>query len=666
MITYLTKEFCRPPNVKFVVFAAATTATTAVAATVGGPNLWSTTEAEKSSNTSDNDHFRLEVHLMDKIAEKPYLIQRGSLGDKRRQRPKGVPETLRIMAVDLPEMRHDAFKGHCRVDFQAVFHDGVAPPKLLQKQTTVQDVETTSQPHSKFKKEKDRHQKIVQKSLAEALLKCRTNEKSSHVGIELLEVSIAELNPNNLRKTHSWGNYSYDPGKFARKETSTQQREEPTMADVEDDAGIMDIQDEEGDNDRDNVPSKKEIKKVNDEEKKNDDDKQLPTKKTSSIQIQKMNTNYSKSNNMVLATEDDEFHAPWNQYAWIEEISKRVSGKVKFGAPMEKSSRLSRVIFGNVYRQTVPSSSSYYDYFLPPFLQKDPCGIDGENSGRNWASQKPHAVIADGAAMQRVPGSAKYLTDCCREADVPLYIINDPRAWGGSTHEDLADALRDLRRTIKGRIVSRVVQDQDSGAFSRGKLVGQLQTETQWQAREAKRKTQQAIREATEKYKLQKKNDWSNLDMDALREKLVEHKLIVMMKKKKKPIVEVVEEKKNDELEKSDVIGSGDDNIAQESSDKPKHWRSSWWSKFGRRKGDRQDKKDSTAPPDASKQLTAPENIVEETSLQMTEVFRQLCREYFKGEEQKGDESKTETTATSVVNKSKGGQNTTANTWSSG
>jgi len=657
MITYLRKGFCHSPNVKFVVLAA-TTATTVVAATVSGPNLWSTTQAEKSSNTSENDHFRLEVHLMDKIAEKPYLIQRGRPGDKQRQRPKGVPDTLRIVAVDLPEMRHDAFRGHCRVDFQTVFHDGVAPPKLLQKQTTAQEVETTS-PNSKSKK--DRHQKILQKSLAEALLKCRSNEKSSHVGVKLLEVSIAELNPNNLRKTHSWGNYSYDPGKFARKETSTQQREEPTMADVEDDVGITDVEDEEDGNARDNVPSKSEIKKVYDEEKKNDDDQLLSAKKTSSIQIQKMNTNYSKSSNMVLATEDDEFHAPWNQYAWIEEISKRVSGKVKFGAPMEKSSRLSRVIFGNVYRQTVPSSSSYYDYFLPPFLQKDPCGIDGENSGRNWASQKPHAVIADGAAMQRVPGSAKYLTDCCREADVPLYIINDPRAWGGSTHEDLSEALRDLRRTIKGRIVSRVVQDQDSGAFSRGKVVGQLQTETKWQAREAKRKTQQAIREATEKYKLQKKNDWSNFDMDALREKLVEHKLMVMVKKKKKSIVEVVEKNNNNELEKGDVIGSRNDKIVQESTDKPKQRRSSWWTRFGKRKGDKQEEEDSTAPPDASKQLAVPENIVEETSLQMAEVFRQLCREYFEGEEN-GDESKAESTATSVVDKSEGGQNTSANT----
>eukprot|EP00978_Attheya_sp_CCMP212_P007732 scaffold17975_cov55-Attheya_sp.AAC.1 len=58
-------------------------------------------------------------------------------------------------------------------------------------------------------------------------------------------------------------------------------------------------------------------------------------------------------------------------------------------------------------------------------------GIDGEyvksaNGDRrvynNRASHKPHAVIADGAAMQRVPGSLRFLTRSCREADVPFHL----------------------------------------------------------------------------------------------------------------------------------------------------------------------------------------------------------------------------------------------------
>lgn len=227
-------------NTKFVTLAAATTTATAL--------VWNTTQAEKSYSSDNADkskkEFRLEVHLMDKIAEKPYLIQRGipnKEGAGRRQRPKGVPETLRIIAVDLPEMRRDAFQGYCRVDFSTVFHDGIAPPKLIQKQHHQDDHD-----HPKAQ------QKILQKSLAEALLKCRSTEESNHVGAELLEVSIAELNPNNLRKTHSWGNYSYDPGKFARKEDQ-EQKEEPTMADVDDDVGMTD--DDDDDDDKCSMPS---------------------------------------------------------------------------------------------------------------------------------------------------------------------------------------------------------------------------------------------------------------------------------------------------------------------------------------------------------------------------------------------------------------------------
>lgn len=88
-------------------------------------------------------------------------------------------------------------------------------------------------------------------------------------------------------------------------------------------------------------------------------------------------------------------------------------------------------------------------------------GIDGDY-GRdkktiNRASSKPHAVIADGSAMQRVPGALRYLTKCCKEADVPLFIINDPRVWGGNTNKDLESAARDIRKTIKHRIVSNAL-----------------------------------------------------------------------------------------------------------------------------------------------------------------------------------------------------------------
>ena len=111
-------------------------------------------------------------------------------------------------------------------------------------------------------------------------------------------------------------------------------------------------------------------------------------------------------------------------------------------------------------------------------------GIDGDFRQNkvvvNRASSKPHAVIADEAAMQRVPGALRYLTKCCAEADIPLFIINDPRVWGGNTHSDLASAAKDMRKTLKARIVSNALTIREGKMFERGRLLGKMQTETKW------------------------------------------------------------------------------------------------------------------------------------------------------------------------------------------
>ena len=168
----------------------------------------------------------------------------------------------------------------------------------------------------------------------------------------------------------------------------------------------------------------------------------------------------------VLASEDDEVDAPWNQYAWIEEMELRIHGHIPFGANVERCSWLSRKLFGTCYRSTVRKvSSSPLLWFLPTWLVGNkPGGYDGVDGdyGKNRrtinrASSKPHAVIADGSAMQRVPGALRYLTKCCQEADVPLFIINDPRVWGGNTHQDLESAAKDMRKTLKARIVSNAL-----------------------------------------------------------------------------------------------------------------------------------------------------------------------------------------------------------------
>jgi hypothetical protein len=164
-------------------------------------------------------------------------------------------------------------------------------------------------------------------------------------------------------------------------------------------------------------------------------------------------------------------------------------------------------------------------------------GIDGEyvksaNGDRrvynNRASHKPHAVIADGAAMQRVPGSLRFLTRSCREADVPLFIINDPRVWGGNTHAGLEEAVRDMRSTIKARIVRNALLIKEGSLFERGRLLGKLETETKWQIKDATRRSKEALILARQQLKTDQENDWSHLSAEDLKQQLQDHKVLVM------------------------------------------------------------------------------------------------------------------------------------------
>jgi hypothetical protein len=173
----------------------------------------------------------------------------------------------------------------------------------------------------------------------------------------------------------------------------------------------------------------------------------------------------------------------------------------------------------------VPSNRALWEWFLPPFLHRDPAGKEGNR--RNWASHKPHAVIADGAALQRVPGSLRYLQNTCQEANVPLFIVNDPRVWGGNTHQDLNDALRDMRKTIKYNIVQQSMQ---GSAFSRGRLLGQLENEAKWQAKDMGRRTREAVKDANRRLQEERVNDWSKLTANELQERLVTHKAIQVVK----------------------------------------------------------------------------------------------------------------------------------------
>jgi hypothetical protein len=80
--------------------------------------LYNTTRCQKA----EDDSFQVEVHLMDKIQQKTYL----------QSAKDGIPSTLRILAIDLPEMRKGAFSGDCHLSHDKVFVDEIAPPKIIQ------------------------------------------------------------------------------------------------------------------------------------------------------------------------------------------------------------------------------------------------------------------------------------------------------------------------------------------------------------------------------------------------------------------------------------------------------------------------------------------------------------------------------------------------------
>ncbi len=130
----------------------------------------------------------------------------------------------------------------------------------------------------------------------------------------------------------------------------------------------------------------------------------------------------------------------------------RLEARWPLGNPCNPPLDWQRLLFASVYKTTIPSSRAPWEYLLLPIFHRNPAGHDWPGR-KNWASNKPHAVIAHGAAMQRVPGSLRFLQKTCQEEGVPLYIIHDARVWGGNTHQTLPEALQDLRKDQSSKIL---------------------------------------------------------------------------------------------------------------------------------------------------------------------------------------------------------------------
>jgi hypothetical protein len=334
------------------------TATTAMiaAATAGGIVMYNQTntecDAKKNTNKDDVSRFRIESHLMDKIQQKKYL---SSVAKEQ------IPSTFRVLAIDLKVMRTDAFTGKCRLSHDKVFVDDVAPPKEVDIEGPISvarndddddnNINRKNQSRKNTKRQRVKL-KIPQKALAKSIVHCSSPQSQQHVGVELLEASISDLNPMKLRKKQSIGDYSYDPGKYYSQTEKNNNAEADTYLEV----------------DEDNI-------------------EKLDPYSESSLERE-----------TVL-----EMEAPWNQYAWMEELRLRINGQIQFDAPLEKSSRYERVFFGRSYKITVPAVHKMMDYFIPfSFAKSDPDGVDGRSKANVRACNKPHAVIANGAALQKV------------------------------------------------------------------------------------------------------------------------------------------------------------------------------------------------------------------------------------------------------------------------
>jgi hypothetical protein len=168
-----------------------------------------------------------------------------------------------------------------------------------------------------------------------------------------------------------------------------------------------------------------------------------------------------------------------------------------------------------------------WDFFMPfSFAKNDPNGIDGRMQGNVRACNKPHAVIANGAALQLVPSSLRLLQKLCKEADVPLFVVYDPRQWGGNTQASLQEALIAMRSIVKNRVIENALKQQGSSAFTRGQIIGQIETEMKWQLKDKTSKTKELLGlEGGRRPKLEKE-DLSQIDTDTLENKLIERKVI--------------------------------------------------------------------------------------------------------------------------------------------
>jgi hypothetical protein len=81
-----------------------------------------------------------------------------------------------------------------------------------------------------------------------------------------------------------------------------------------------------------------------------------------------------------------------------------------------------------------------------------------------------------------------------------------------------------MRSTVKNRIISNALKQQGSLAFTRGRMLGQAETEAKWQIKDKKRRAKEVLG-LDNKHK-RKKEDWSQYDVTQLEKKLLDRNVI--------------------------------------------------------------------------------------------------------------------------------------------
>lgn len=229
-----------------------------------------------------------------------------------------------------------------------VYPDDIAPPKLItrknngnERKTKVQANELEENARNKQSEHKQNRLKskekieIIQKSLARALVRCRSVH-TKRIGVEILEASVYDLNPHNMRRTYQIGSYRYDPGKYQGRSNNSigHSNQDMVQRRMSINSGLGKVGSEVA-----IIKSNSSIAGLTKDE----------SEEKAEIGFGGGQTTVQYEEKTVLAEDEDEVDAPWNQYAWIEEMQIRVSVSFLFQSHQKSLSN----VFQDIWRYSL-------------------------------------------------------------------------------------------------------------------------------------------------------------------------------------------------------------------------------------------------------------------------------------------------------------------------